>query len=111
MGDELEPCFLCHLCYPENAADSSDVADIRLDDIKSPGFDHPLPLCQVTVLLPTGHVQSEGLGDLGRPLEVPIRTGFLEMADAILFKHFSDLDGLVDGVAAIGIRQQPHLIF
>jgi hypothetical protein len=85
------------------------VEDVRLDHIDGWHRDHPLPVVHVPVLLAARDVERERLAHLPRLLELPVRAGLLEVADAVFLEQPSDVDRPRRSVAGVGIHEQRHV--
>lgn len=94
----------------ERARQPTHVHDIRLHDVDRAHLDHALPGRQIPVLLPAGDVESERVGDLFGLGQLPVGTGFLEMADAFRLEEPADLDRPARRVAAVGIDELRHAV-
>ena len=110
MGHAGQARGLGHLRHLEGARQPADVADVGLDDVDGLELHDAPPDGEVAVLLTPGHVQVEGVGDLLGPLDLPVRTRLLEMADPVVLQHAAHLDRLRGRVARVGVDQKRRLV-
>ena len=95
-----------HRRHLERAADAAHIHDVRLDDIDRVHGDHPLPCCQIPVLLATRDVNLQRGGDFGGGVEIPIGDRLLIVADAVILKHMAHFDRPLHVKARVGIDQK-----
>ena len=93
----------------QGAREAADVADVGLHDVDRAPVDHVPPAREQAVLLAAGDVEVERLRHLGRPLELPVRAGLLEVDHAMLLEEPPDFDRLRRRVAAVRIDQEPRI--
>ena len=93
----------------QRAREAADVADVGLHDVDRAPVDHVPPAREQAVLLAAGDVEVERLRHLGRPVELPVRAGLLEVDHAMLLEEPPDFDRLRRRVAAVRIDQEPRI--
>ena len=86
------------------------IHDIGLEHINHVTLDHIQPMADVAVLLTTGNINREGMGDFAGPIRLPVGAGFLVVYDAISFEHFTNFDRLRNIVTAVGINHFHNIV-
>ena len=110
MRRHRQPRGLGHPADLERARHAAHVHDVGLHDVDGAHGDHGLPVVNSQSCSPPVTSIVSASATCLRLLELPVRAGLLEVADAFGLEQTSHLDGALRRVAGIGVDKLRHAI-